>query len=98
MRNEDDHLLEAIDEAVAIARGAGCPLQISHLKTERPRNWNKIDAVFARIDSAKHSGLDEDDQKIGAYIKGNSGLAGAIPAWKIKKLLDCFPPTISTTF
>jgi hypothetical protein len=42
--------------------------------------------------------LDEDGQEIGAYVTGNSGLAGAIPAWRIKKLLECFPPTISITF
>ncbi|MDQ3697761.1 MAG: amidohydrolase family protein [Gemmatimonadota bacterium] len=33
MRNEDDRLLEAVEEAIAVARGAGCALQISHLKT-----------------------------------------------------------------
>ena len=31
MRNEDDRLLETIDESVAVAVGAGCPLQISLL-------------------------------------------------------------------
>lgn len=58
MRNEDDRLLEAIDEAIAVARGARCPLQISHLKTEGERNWGKLDTVFARIDEAKRNGLD----------------------------------------
>ncbi|HKO16606.1 MAG TPA: amidohydrolase family protein, partial [Gemmatimonadaceae bacterium] len=53
MRNEDDHVLEAVDEAIAVARGAGCPLQISHLKTEGPRNWDKLGEVFARIDAAR---------------------------------------------
>jgi len=32
MRNEDDTLLDAIDESIAVARGAKCPLQVSHLK------------------------------------------------------------------
>ena len=50
MRNEDDRLLDSIDESIAVARGAGCPLQISHLKTQGPRNWAKLDAVFARIE------------------------------------------------
>ncbi|HXI21166.1 MAG TPA: amidohydrolase family protein, partial [Gemmatimonadales bacterium] len=43
MRNEDDRVLEAIDEAIAVARGARCPLEISHLKMQGPRNWNKLD-------------------------------------------------------
>ena len=53
MRNEDDRVLEAIDEAMAVARGAGCPLQISHLKMQGPRNWAKLDQAFARIDTAR---------------------------------------------
>ena len=32
MRNEGDHLLEAVDEALTIARGAGIGLHISHHK------------------------------------------------------------------
>ena len=57
MRNEDDNLLEAVDEAIAVASGANCPLQISHLKTQGPRNWSKLDGVFARIHRAR-GGLD----------------------------------------
>src|SRR5690606_34646432 len=43
MRNEADRLLEAIAESIAVAEGAGCPLQISHLKTQGPRNWGRLD-------------------------------------------------------
>src|SRR4029078_4338727 len=58
MRNEDDRLLEAIDESIAVARGAGCPLQISDLKTQEPRNWPKLDVVFKRFDDARAAGVD----------------------------------------
>jgi len=57
MRNEDDHVLEAIDESIAVAMGARCPLQISHLKTQGPRNWGKLDEIFAHIHRAR-GGLD----------------------------------------
>jgi N-acyl-D-amino-acid deacylase len=57
MRNEDDHVLEAIDESIAVATGANCPLQISHLKTEGPRNWGKLDEILAHIHRAR-GGLD----------------------------------------
>ena len=53
MRNEDDRVLEAVDEAIAIASGAGCPLEISHLKAQGTRNWGKLDQIFARIAEAK---------------------------------------------
>jgi N-acyl-D-aspartate/D-glutamate deacylase len=41
MRNEDDRVLEAVTEAIAVADGAGCALHVSHLKTQGPRNWGK---------------------------------------------------------
>ena len=53
MRNEDDHVLEAVDESIAVATGANCPLQISHLKTQGPRNWGKLDEIFAHIQRAR---------------------------------------------
>ena len=58
MRNEDDRVLESIDESIAVARGAGCPLEISHLKMEGARNYKKLDAAFDRIARARKDGLD----------------------------------------
>jgi N-acyl-D-amino-acid deacylase len=79
MRNEDDQLLEAIDEAIAVARGAGCPLEISHLKCEGERNWNKLDAVFARIDSARKGGTDVTFDCY-PYVAFSTGLTNLFPA------------------
>ncbi len=80
MRNEDDHLLEAIDEAIAVAVGAGCPLQISHLKTQGPRNWSKLDAVFERIDGAHRAGLDVAFDRY-PYLAYQTGLTNLFPVW-----------------
>ncbi|HUF27341.1 MAG TPA: D-aminoacylase [Gemmatimonadaceae bacterium] len=80
MRNEDDRLLEAIDEAIAVARGAGCPLQISHLKTQGPRNWGKLDDAFARIEGAKRGGLDVAFDRY-PYIAYSTSLSNLFPAW-----------------
>lgn len=80
MRNEDDTLLEAIAEAMAIARGAGCPLQISHLKTGGTRNWGKIDAVFERIESAAAAGLDITFDRY-PYVAWATGLTNRFPLW-----------------
>lgn len=80
MRNEADTLLEAIDESIAIARGAGCPLQISHLKTEGPRNWHKLNDVFARLEDARRSGLDIAFDRY-PYIAYQTGLSNLFPVW-----------------
>lgn len=80
MRNEDDRLLDSIDESIAVARGAGCPLQISHLKTQGPRNWSKLDAVFARIEAAAAPGVQITFDRY-PYIAYATGLTNLFPVW-----------------
>lgn len=80
MRNEDDRLLDSIDESIAVAHGARCPLQISHLKTQGPRNWDKLDMVFARIEEAHRDGLDVAFDRY-PYIAYQTGLTNLFPVW-----------------
>ena len=89
MRNEDDRVLEAIDEAIAVAEGAKCPLQISHLKTQGPRNWGKLDAVFARIATARRRGLDVAFDRY-PYVAYQTGLTNLFPVWSRDGGIDGF--------
>jgi N-acyl-D-amino-acid deacylase len=89
MRNEDDRLLDSIDESIAVARGAGCPLQISHLKTQGPRNWSKLDTVFGRIESAAKAGLDVAFDRY-PYIAYATGLTNLFPVWSRDGGTDAF--------
>jgi len=89
MRNEDDRLIEAIDEAIAVARGANCPLQISHLKTQGPHNWNKLDTAFARIAAAGAGGCDAAFDRY-PYIAYQTGLTNLFPVWSRDGSIDAF--------
>jgi N-acyl-D-amino-acid deacylase len=80
MRNEDDRLIEAIDESIAVAQGAGCPLQISHLKTQGPRNWSKLDTAFTRIAAARAAGCDAAFDRY-PYVAYQTGLSNLFPVW-----------------
>jgi N-acyl-D-amino-acid deacylase len=80
MRNEDDRLLDSLDESIAVARAAGCPLQVSHLKTQGPRNWPKIDAALDRLEKARASGLDVAFDRY-PYVAYQTGLTNLFPAW-----------------
>ena len=80
MRNEDDRLLDSIDESIAVARGAGCPLHISHLKTQGPRNWNKLDTVFSKIAAARREGMDVTFDRY-PYIAYSTSLSNLFPLW-----------------
>ncbi len=80
MRNEDDRLLQAIEESIAVAEGARCGLQVSHLKTQGPRNWGVLDTVFARLEGAKARGLDVAFDRY-PYLAYATGLTSLFPVW-----------------
>ncbi|HEU4828264.1 MAG TPA: amidohydrolase family protein, partial [Gemmatimonadales bacterium] len=88
-RNEDDRLLDSIDESIAVARGAGCALQISHLKTQGPRNWGKLDEAFQRIDEARGMGLDVAFDRY-PYLAYSTGLTNLFPVWSRDGGTDAF--------
>lgn len=89
MRNEDDRVLDAIDEAILVAQGAGCPLEISHLKTQGPRNWGRLDPAFGRIEAAKAAGLDIAFDRY-PYIAYQTGLTNLFPVWSRDGGTDAF--------
>lgn len=80
MRSESDKVQEAIRETIRIAKEAGLPAEIYHFKINQERNWNKIDAVLAMVDSAQKAGL-----KITAnmypYVASATGLKERVPTW-----------------
>jgi N-acyl-D-amino-acid deacylase len=60
MRNEDDHLLDSLQEAIRIGEEAGVPVQISHHKAVGKRNWGKVEQSLALLDAARAAGVDVD--------------------------------------
>ena len=89
MRNEDDKLLDAIDESIAVARGANCPLEISHLKTQGPRNWPHLDDVFRHINDAQSAGMDVTFDRY-PYLAYSTGLTNLFPVWSRDGGTDAF--------
>ncbi len=59
MRDEGEGVVEAVQEALAIARNSGAPLQIAHHKVTRKTVWQvHCKTTIARIDQARREGLD----------------------------------------
>lgn len=73
MRNESDQVLEAIDEALAVGRGAGTPVHIYHLKAAGEENWPLIEPALAKIQEAIDGGM-EVTADIYPYIRNSIGL------------------------
>ncbi|MBX3175176.1 MAG: D-aminoacylase [Gemmatimonadaceae bacterium] len=78
MRSEGDQLLEAVDEAIAIGRDAGVPVEIYHLKAGGRRNWPKGPESIARIAAARAQGLDV-QANVYPYTAGGTGLTSCLP-------------------
>jgi len=80
MRNEGNHVLEAMDELIAISRQSGTPAEIYHLKAAGRPNWGKLDAMIAKIQAARKAGL-RISADMYTYTAGATGLDAAMPPW-----------------
>jgi len=58
MRNEDDTLIEAVEEAIRTAQKGEIPLQISHFKASGKRNREKVEPALELIEKANEDGMD----------------------------------------
>jgi len=80
MRSEGNRLVEGVDELITIARDAGVPAEIYHLKAAGQTNWPKMETVIARVNAARASGL-HITADMYTYTAGATGLDAAMPTW-----------------
>lgn len=80
MRNEGASIDAALDETFRIAREAGIPVEIWHLKVAGRSNWGRMPHVLARLDSARAAGLDVTADQY-PYIASATSLDASIPSW-----------------
>jgi len=80
MRNYADHLIEAVDEAIAVGTASGCRVQASHLAAVGERNWGKTLTALAHMDAARADGvrLRADSYP---YLAGSANLSQLLPGW-----------------
>ena len=79
MRNEDDRLLAALEEALHVGRVARVPVQVSHLKAQGERNYWKAEAALAAIEAARDGGVDVHFDRY-PYVAYATGLSNLFPA------------------
>ena len=80
IRSEGNGLLEAVEELITVARRAGIPAEIYHLKAAGSENWAKMDTVIARVEEARAEGL-RITTDMYTYTAGATGLDAAMPPW-----------------
>lgn len=100
LRNEGDHLLEALEEALKIGREADIPVQISHHKAVGRANWGRVEQSLARLEAARAAGQDVTCDQY-PYVATSTSLRTLIPKWAheggtealLARLAD--PPTVA---
>ena len=80
IRSEDDHVEEAIQEAIQICKQAEVSTQISHLKACNFANWDKVDNILEMIHTAADSGMPVKADRY-PYIAYATGLTMFLPLW-----------------
>ncbi len=80
IRSESDKVYPALNEVFRIAKEANVPAEIYHLKINNTWNWNKIDTVLTKIDSAQKAGL-KITANMYTYNASGTSLTARLPTW-----------------
>jgi len=74
-------LAAAVDEAIAIGRGAGIPVNISHIKALGVDVHGRAPAIVARIEAARRAGQRVTADQYPWSASGTSLVAALVPRW-----------------
>jgi N-acyl-D-amino-acid deacylase len=80
IRSEGNRLEEGVEELIRIAREAGVPAEIYHLKASGRPNWHKLERVFEMIERARSDGL-RITADMYTYPASATGLNASMPLW-----------------
>jgi N-acyl-D-amino-acid deacylase len=80
LRDESNKVLDALEEAIAIAEACGVHVEIVHFKCSGTDNWGKATRALDMIAAAKARGLDVDCDSY-PYAAGSNPLKNLMPQW-----------------
>jgi N-acyl-D-amino-acid deacylase len=80
IRDEANHVFEAVREAIAIGEACAIHVQIAHLKLSGTDNWGGAARLLAEIDAARQRGVQVDCDQY-PYTAGSNPLRNLLPTW-----------------
>src|SRR5499426_2459881 len=80
IRDEANHVFDAVWEAIAIGEACGIHVQIAHLKLSGTDNWGGAARLLAEIDAARQHGVQVDVDQY-PYTAGSNPLRNLLPTW-----------------
>ena len=80
IRDEEEHLLDAVQELITISREAEIRSEIYHFKASGNANWHLLDSAITLVDNARKEGLPITTDMY-MYNASSTGLNVVLPAW-----------------
>jgi N-acyl-D-amino-acid deacylase len=82
MRSEGEKVFEAIDEAIAVGREAGMPVEISHFKVANKKLWGQSSRTIGMVEKARAEGIDVTVDQY-PYTASSTNLGTLLPSWAL---------------
>jgi N-acyl-D-amino-acid deacylase len=83
MRDEGEHVAEAIRESIEIGERAGLPVEISHFKISSKRLWGESRMTLGLVRAARARGLAVTVDQY-AYTASSTSLDSRLPSWLLE--------------
>ncbi len=87
MRNEGEHVADAIKESIQIGEQAGLPVEISHFKISARKYWGQTPMTIGLVRDARARGLAVTVDQY-AYTASSTSLDVRLPSWLRANGLD----------
>jgi N-acyl-D-amino-acid deacylase len=82
IRNEENGVKDAINEAINIGKAANMPVEISHFKVSGPANWGRSKETLPLIEAARKEGYDVTIDQY-PYAASSTNLGIRLPDWAL---------------
>ncbi len=80
IRNEEDKVSQAVNEAIGIGKAAKLPVEISHFKVNGQNNWGRSDETLNLVKKARLDGIDVTIDQY-PYTASSTNLGILLPDW-----------------
>ncbi len=77
---DENRQVAALYEAADIAKAAGCPVEVWHLKVAGKNNWGRMVDIVSLIQQFREEGLDM-TADVYPYIASSNALHASLPTW-----------------
>lgn len=96
IRNEENSVKDAINEAISIGQQANIPVQLSHFKVSGRVNWGRSKETLPMIDSARKVGIEVTIDQY-PYTASSTNLGVRLPDWALAGGTDSLNKRIDDT-